>query len=193
MTPQSYGREPSGPQKIRLESGDQLRKWRVDRGLTAKKLSELLGVTVRSIHRAEQSERIGARIKVAMKLLENRIAYGEITLPVEKPALEKAKTREDEDFMLREPRAEYGRQWHGELRTGADIRAWRRSVGLYVKELAELLGVVGPSLMHAERSESPSSRIVYGVELLRGKVLRGEMDLSVITKKRVRRGRPKKG
>jgi hypothetical protein len=48
-------------------------------------------------------------------------------------------------------------------------------------------------LMHAERSETPSSRIVYGVELLRSKVLRGEMDLSVITKKRVRRGRPKKG
>jgi transcriptional regulator with XRE-family HTH domain len=188
MTPQSYGTEPSGPQKKRLESGDQLRKWRVDRGLTAKKLSELLGVTVRSIHRAEQSERIGARIKVAMKLLENRIAYGEITLPGEKPALEKAKTREDEDFMLREPRAEYGRQWHGELRTGADIRAWRKSVGLYVKELAELLGVVGPTVMHAEQSETPSSRIVYGVELLRGKVLRGELDLRVITKNRVKRG-----
>ena len=192
MTPQSYGREPSGPQKIRLESGDQLRKWRVDRGLTAKKLSELLGVTVRSIHRAEQSERIGARIKVAMKLLEARIAYGEITLPGEKPALEKAKTREDEDFMLREPRAEYGRQWHGELRTGADIRAWRKSVGLYLQELSDLLGVDITSLVRAEQSESPSSRIMYGVELLRGKVLSRDLDLTGIKAQRRPRGRPKK-
>ena len=192
MTPQSYGREPSGPQKIRLESGDQLRKWRVDRGLTAKKLSELLGVTVRSIHRAEQSERIGARIKVAMKLLEARIAYGEISLPGEKAALEKAKTREDEDFMLREPRAEYGRQWHGELRTGADIRAWRKSVGLYLQELSDLLGVDITSLVRAERSESPSSRIMYGVELLRGKVLSRDLDLTGIKAQRRPRGRPKK-
>jgi hypothetical protein len=42
--------------------------------------------------------------------------------------------------------------------------------------------------MHAEQSETPSSRIVYGVELLRGKVLRGELDLRVITKNRVKRG-----
>jgi hypothetical protein len=54
---------------------------------------------------------------------------------------------------------------------------------LYVKELAELLAVVGRSLMLAERSDSPSSRIVYGVELLRAKVLSGEIDIGAITYK----------
>jgi transcriptional regulator with XRE-family HTH domain len=175
-----------------VETGDQLHKWRVERGLTAKRLGELIEVTERSIHRTERGGRLSARIKVAMKLLETRISHGEITLSREDQVLERIGRRRDRDLRVREPEAKYGKEWHGELRTGADIREWRKSVGLYVKELAELLDVVGPSIMRAERSESPSSRIIYGVELLRGKVLSGELDLRVITERRVRRGRPKK-
>jgi transcriptional regulator with XRE-family HTH domain len=192
MTPANYGKEPSHPQTVPLETGDQLHKWRVGRGLTAKRLAELIEVTERSIHRAERGGRLGARIRVGMKLLEARIASGEIILSTEKQVVERVRRRNDRSLVVREPGVKYGKEWHGELRSGADIRAWRKSVGLYVKELAELLGVVGPSLMRAERSESPSSRIVYGVELLRAKVLSGELDLRVITQGRVRRGPRKK-
>jgi transcriptional regulator with XRE-family HTH domain len=193
MSPENYRNEPSGREKNRWESGSQLRRWRLERGLSAKRLAELIEVTERSIHRAERSGKIGARIRVAMKLLENRIASGEIILSGEKRVLERLRRSKDHHLVVKEPRPKYGTEWHGKLRSGADIRAWRKSVGLYVKELAALLGVVGPSVMRAERSESPSSRIVYGVELLRAKVLSGELDLRVITQDRVRRGRPKKG
>jgi transcriptional regulator with XRE-family HTH domain len=192
MTPANYGKEPSHPQTVSLETGDQLHRWRVERGLTAKQLGELLEVTERSIHRAERGGRLGGRIRVSVKLLLNQIASGEIILSTEKQVVERVGARKDRSLVVREAGAKYGKQWHGELRSGADIRAWRKSVGLYVKELAELLGVVGPSLMRAERSESPSSRIVYGVELLRAKVLSGELDLRVITQNRVRRGPRKK-
>jgi len=192
MTPEYYGKKPSDPQKKRWESGSQLRRWRLERGLSAKRLAELTEVTERSIHRAERGRKIGARIRVAMKLLESRIASGEVVIIGEKRVLERMRRSQGHDLILREPTAKYGSEWHGKLRTGADIRAWRKSVGLYVKELAALLGVVGPSVMRAERSDSPSSRIVYGVELLRAKVLSGELDLRVITQDRVRRGRPKK-
>ena len=192
MTPEYYGKKPSDPQKKRWESGSQLRRWRLERGLSAKRLAELVEVTERSIHRAERGRKVGARIKVAMKLLESRIASGEVVIIGEKRVLERMRRSKGHDLVLRESTAKYGSEWHGKLRTGADIRAWRKSVGLYVKELAALLGVVGPSVMRAERSDSPSSRIVYGVELLRAKVLSGELDLRVITQDRVRRGRPKK-
>ena len=192
MTPANYGKEPSHPHTVPLETGDQLHRWRVERGLTAKRLGELIEVTERSVHRSERGGRLGARIRVGMKLLQARIASGEIILSTENQVAERVRAGKDRGLAVREPGAKYGKEWHGELRSGADIRAWRKSVGLYVKELAELLGVVGPSLMRAERSESPSSRIVYGVELLRAKVLSGELDLRVITQNRVRRGPRKK-
>ena len=137
-----------------METGDQLHGWRLQRGLSAKRLGELIDVTERSIHRAERAVRLGARIKVAMKLLQARIASGEITLPREKLVLERKRTRKDRSLAVREPGAKYGHDWHGQLRTGADIRAWRKSVRLYVKELAQLLGVVSASLIRAEQSES---------------------------------------
>ena len=192
MTPANYGKAPSEPPGGPLETGDQLHRWRLQRGLAAKRLGELIDVTERSIHRAERAVRLGARIKVAMKLLQARIASGEITLPREKLVQERGRTRKGRSLAVREPGAKYGQGWHGGLRSGADIRAWRKSVGLYVKELAELLGVVSPSVIRAEQSESPSSRIVYGVELLRAKVLSGEVDLRRITRARVKRGGPKK-
>lgn len=192
MTPANYGKAPSGPPGGRLETGDQLHRWRLQRGLSAKRLGELIDVTERSIHRAERAVRLGARIRVAMKLLQARIASGEITLPREKLVLERERTRKDRSLAVRESGAKYGQGWHGGLRTGADIRAWRKSAGLFVKELAELLGVVPASLIRAEQSQSPSSRIVYGAELLRAKVLSGEVDLRSITQARVKRGGQKR-
>jgi transcriptional regulator with XRE-family HTH domain len=190
--PANYGEAPSGPPGGRLETGDQLYSWRLQRGLSAKRLGELIEVTERSIHRAELAVRLGARIKVAMQLLQARIASGEITLPPEKPVLERGRTRKGRRLAVREPSQKSGQEWHGGLRTGSDIRAWRKSAGLYVKELAKLLGVVSASLIRAEQSQSPSSRIVYGAELLRAKVLSGEVDLRSIAQARVKRGSQKK-
>jgi hypothetical protein len=127
-----------------------------------------------------------------MKLLETRIASGEVVLSPEKRVVERIRRTRDRSLVLREPGAKYGQSWHGQLHSGADIRAWRKSVGLYVKELAELLGVTPPSLIRAEQSPSPSLRIVYGVELLRNKVLSGDVDLRSITEARVKRGGWKK-
>lgn len=191
MTPANYGKEPSHPHTVPLETGDQLHRWRVERGLTAKRLGELIEVTERSVHRSERGGRLGARIRVGMKLLQARIASGEIVLSTEKQVAGRLGTKKDLSSVVREPGARYGKEWHGELRTGADIRAWRKSVGLYVQELSNLLDVDITSLVRAERSASPSSRIVYGVELLRAKILSGEMDIDSIKAGRARRGRPK--
>jgi transcriptional regulator with XRE-family HTH domain len=189
MGPANYGKEPSRLKPGSLETGAQLHAWRVAQGLTAKRVGELIELTERSIHRAERGERLGARIRLGMKLLETRIASGELVLSREKRVVERIRRTRD---LSKEPGAKYGQWWHGQLRTGADIRVWRKSVGLYVKELAELLRVTSPSLIRAEQSQAPSLRIVYGVELLRNKVLAGEVDLCRITETRLKRGGRKK-
>jgi len=192
MTPAQYGEEPSRLQPGSLETGDQLHRWRVEQGLTAKRVGQFIELTERSIHRAERGGRLGARIRLGMKLLEARIASGEIVLLPENRVVERLRRKPDRGLAVREAGAKYGKEWHGQLRSGADIRAWRKSVGLYVKELAELLAVTSPSLIRAEQSQSPSLRIVYGVELLRNKVLSGEVDLRTITEARAKRGGRKK-
>ena len=175
-----------------LETGAQLHAWRVAQSLTAKRVGQLIELTERTVHRAERSGRLGARIRLGLKLLETRITSGEIVLSPEKRVVERVRRRPGDILVVRESPAKYGKEWHGPLRSGADIRTWRKSVGLYVKELAQLLAVTSPSLIRAEQSESPSSRIVYGVELLRNKVLSGEVDLRAITQARVKRGGRKK-
>ena len=85
-----------------------------------------------------------------------------------------------EPMVVSEDEAHYHTHWHGELRTGADIRRWRRSIGMNQKELAKLLGVDVSTLVRAEQSESPSSGLIYGAELLRKKVLLHEFDLAEI-------------
>jgi transcriptional regulator with XRE-family HTH domain len=192
MTPAQHGEEPSRLQPGSLETGDQLHRWRVEQGLTAKRVGQLIELTERSIHRAERGGRLGPRIKLGMKLLAARIAAGEIVLSPENKVVERLRRRPDRGLVVREAGPKYGKEWHGQLCSGADIRAWRKSMGLYVKEVAELLGVVVPSLIRAEQSDSPSSRIVYGVELLRAKVLSGEIDISTMKRGRVKRGPRKK-
>jgi len=183
------------PQDIsnRLRTGTALQAWRNQMALSAKELAKLIGVTERTIHRAERTNKLGSKVKLGMELLQSRLAHGEITLPTAlKARSRRGRPRKQEALTVSEEPSHYGTHWHGELRTGADLRAWRKSVGLYQKELAMLLGVVAPSVRHAEQSTSPRALFLYSVELLRSKVLSGEVDLRRVTQGRPHRGRPKK-
>ena len=158
-----------------------------------KNLPSLLDVTERSIHRGERRPKIGTKLKLAMELLESRLKHGEIDIPSALGAApRRGRPPKEETSVVRERSSYYGSHWHGEFRTGADIRRWRKQAGLYQKELAKLLSVTPPTLRQAEQSDSPSSRLIYGAELLRTKILSGDLDLRIITKGRVHRGRPKK-
>ena len=176
----------------RLQSGADLHAWRSRMAISAKALATLIGVTERSVHRAEQSAKLGDKVKLAMQLLQSRLAHGEIDLnPALRAPSRRGRPRKEETPTLREEPSPYGSHWHGELRTGADLRRWRKSVGLYQKEVAALLDMTPISVRRAEQSDSPSSRLIYGTELLRTKLLNGALDLRIIKKSRVRRGRPK--
>jgi DNA-binding XRE family transcriptional regulator len=184
---------PGNHTSKRLQTGADLHAWRVRMEVSAKELAKLIGVTERSIHHAERTGKLGSKVKLGMELLQSRLAHGEIDIPSALgAATRRGRPRKEETSMVREPTIFYGSHWHGELRTGADLRRWRKQVGLYQKELAQLLNVTPPTLRHAELSDSPSSRLIYGAELLRTKILSGDLDLRIITKGRVHRGRPKK-
>ena len=128
-----------------------------------------------------------------MELLQSRLEHGEIDLPSALGAApRRGRPPKEETSGPRRAAAYYGSHWHGELRTGADLSRWRKSIGLYQKELAKLLNVDVTSLARAEHSGSPSSRLIYGAELLRTKLLSGDLDLRIIKKSRARRGRPTK-
>ena len=120
MTPANYGKEASRLRPGSLETGAQLHAWRVAQGLTAKRVGELIELTERSIHRAERGGRLGARIRLGMKLLETRIASGEIVLSPEKRVVERIRRTRDRSLMVKEPSAKYGQWWHGQLRSGAE-------------------------------------------------------------------------
>lgn len=176
----------------RLRTGTELHQWRTRMAISARQLGKLIGVTERSIHRAEKSGRLGTKITLAMELFLSRLGHGEIDLPssLEEP-LRRGRPPKENSLVVREETSPYGSHWHGKLQTGTDLRRWRESVGLYQKELAKLLDVDVTSLVRAEHSESPSSRLIYGAELLRTKLLSGDLDLSILKKNRVKRGRPK--
>jgi hypothetical protein len=125
--------------------------------------------------------------------LQSRLEHGEVDIPssLGEPS-RRGRPPKDKPLVVREEASPYGSHWHGELRTGSDLRRWRESVGLYQKELAKLLHVDVTSLVRAEQSDSPSSRLIYGAELLRTKILSGDLDLRMLKKSRARRGRPKK-
>ena len=128
-----------------------------------------------------------------MELLQSRMAHGEIDIPSALGAApRRGRPRKEETSMVREPTISYGSHWHGELRTGIDLRRWRKSLGIYQKELAMLLGVDVTTLVRTEKSDAPSSRLIYGAELLRKKVLLHEFDLDEMKKDRARRRHRKK-
>ena len=172
----------------RLQSGTELHAWRVRMEVSAKELAKLIGVTERSIHHAEKTGKLGSKVKLGMELLQSRMAHGEIDIPSALGAApRRGRPRKEETSMVREPTISYGSHWHGELRTGIDLRRWRKSLGIYQKELAMLLGVDVTTLLRAEKSDAPSSRLIYGAELLRKKVLLHEFDLDEMKKDRARR------
>jgi DNA-binding XRE family transcriptional regulator len=176
-----------------LLTGADLRAWRDVNAISAKELAKLIGVTERTVHRAEKSGKIGGKLKLALELLQSRLDLGEINLPAAPKADPEPTALPGEPTeSVREEPSIYGSQWHGELRTGMDIRQWRNSIGLYQKELAKLLEVDVATLVRAEQSQTPSSRLIYGAELLRRKIQDGELALFLLKKDRLRRGRPKK-
>ena len=187
------GRSKPAQNRNRLQTGAELRQWRTRMEISARQLGKLIGVTERSIHRAEKTGKLGTKITLAMELFLSRMAHGEIDLlsSLEAPS-RRGRPPKIEPMVVSEDETHYHTHWHGELRTGADIRRWRRSIGIYQKELAKLLGVDVSTLVRAEQSESPSSGLIYGAELLRKKVLLHEFDLAEIKKYRPRRGRPRK-
>src|SRR5271165_1832421 len=143
----------------RLQTGADLHAWRIRMAISAKELAKLIGVTERSIHRAEQNPNIGSKVKLAMELLQSRMAHGELDLPSALGAApRRGRPRKEETLAVREPTSSYGSHWHGELRTGADLRRWRKQAGFYQKELAKLLSVTPQTLRQAEQSDSPNRR-----------------------------------
>jgi DNA-binding XRE family transcriptional regulator len=178
----------------RLQTGAELHQWRTGMAISARQLGKLIGVTERSIHRAEKTGRLGTKITLAMELFLSRLAHGEIDLPssLEAPARRGRPPFRQATLVVNEERAHYVADWHGELRSGADIRRWRKSIGLFQKELAMLLDVDVTTLVRAEKSEAPSSRLIYGAELLRKKVLLHEFDIDEMKKYRASRRRPRK-
>jgi DNA-binding XRE family transcriptional regulator len=172
----------------RVKTGKDLLAWRTRMTISAQQLAKLIGVAERSIHRAEQTGNLGVKISLAMELLLTRLQHGENDLPSSLEAAPRMgrPPKVKRSLVVEEPGAEYVIEWHGKMSTGADIRRWRRSVGLWQKDLAVLLGVHATTLNRAEGSESPSPGLIYGVELLRKQILQKEFDLDEFRKRRDR-------
>jgi predicted transcriptional regulator len=79
-------------------------------------------------------------------------------------------------------------------KTGKELVAWRKVLGLRQTELAELLGLNHHTISRAERNrnEALKREVLVGVQLLHYRLVHGEIDLSPVFKKRRRLGRPKK-
>ena len=79
-------------------------QWRNRMEISAKELAKLIGVTERSIHRAEQSRKLGTKIKLAMELFQSRLAHGEIDLPSALGAPpRRGRPPKEETLVVREP------------------------------------------------------------------------------------------
>jgi transcriptional regulator with XRE-family HTH domain len=82
--------------------------------------------------------------------------------------------------------------WNGDIKTGSDLRLWRRSLGLYLHEFALLLHVTPSTLRRAKKNQQPGARIMDGVQLVRTKILLGSLHVDEVRRNRLQRGRPKK-
>jgi transcriptional regulator with XRE-family HTH domain len=168
----------------RIRNGKELRAWRLRIAITARQLAELIGVTERTVHRAEESGTLGVKLTLSMELLLTRLQHGEIDLPSSLgPTSRRGRPPSKErTLVVGESTPEYIADWHGKISSGSDIKRWRRSVGLWQKDLAVLLGVAATTMNRAERSSSPSPGVIYGVELLRKQIIEGEFDLDAFRK-----------
>ena len=135
---------PGNHTSKQLQTGADLHAWRVRMEVSAKELAKLIGVTERSIHHAERTGKLGSKVKLGMELLQSRMAHGEIDIPSALGAApRRGRPPKQETLVVREPTISYGSHWHGELRTGADLRRWRKQVCLYQPELAKLTYAAG--------------------------------------------------
>src|ERR1700730_12350168 len=170
----------------RIRNGTELRAWRLRMAITARQLGELIGVTERTIHRAEERGHLGVKLTLSMEVLLSRLSHGEIDLP-SSPGATSRRGRppsKERTLVVSESTPQYIADWHGKIRSGSDIRRWRRSIGLWQNDLAVLLGVTPMTMNRAEKSSSLSPRFVFGVELLRKQIIQGEFDLDEFRKTR---------
>jgi hypothetical protein len=68
--------------------------------------------------------------------------------------------------------------------TGSDLRAWRCAVGLLAREVAELIGVSGRSVLQAERSPEPRGKVLAGFQRLQDRLLEGKLDIRPLLRRR---------
>src|SRR5271166_5374619 len=146
----------------RIRNGKELRAWRTRMTISARQLAKLIGVAERSIHRAEKTGNLGVKISLGMELLLSRLQHGEIDLPSSLGATSRRgrPPAKERTLVVNEAAGEYKVDWHGKMATGSDIKRWRRSVGLWQKDLAVLLGVHVTTLNRAEHSSSPSPGLI---------------------------------
>jgi hypothetical protein len=129
---------------------------------------------------------VGVKLTLSMELFLTRLQHGEIDLPsslrpTAPPGRPASRRRTP---VVSKSTSESIIDWHGKISSGSDIKRWRRSVGLWQRDLAVLLGVALSTMNRAERGSSPSPGIIYGVELLRKQIIQGEFDLDAFRKSR---------
>ena len=83
-------------------------------------MGDLLKLTERTIHRAERGAQLEVRIRLGLKLLQARMSSGKAVLAPEKRVVERI--HRPRNPVVNESGAKYGQSWHGQLRTGVDVR-----------------------------------------------------------------------
>src|SRR4051794_2839492 len=68
--------------------------------------------------------------------------------------------------------------------SGADLREWRLAVGLWTREVVELIGVSQRSVERAERSAQPRGRVLEGYERIQIQLVQGRLNVCRIIRRR---------
>jgi DNA-binding XRE family transcriptional regulator len=68
------GRSEPDHSSNRLRTGAELHQWRTRMAISARQLGKLIGVTERSIHRAEKTGILGSKITLVMELFLSRLS-----------------------------------------------------------------------------------------------------------------------
>src|ERR1700730_16199429 len=101
----------------RVKTGKDLLAWRTRMAISARQLAKLIGVTERSVHRAEQTGNLGTKIAQGMELLLVRLRHGEIDRPSAlgaAPARGRPPARQ-RTLVVSEDSPANVRDWHGKI------------------------------------------------------------------------------